>query len=143
MIRYHLERLIMLRQLAGLAGGLLYSLLMLFFALVLHGPEHGWIAPFFASLPGVLLIPITSFLLFIPEMASETAQIRRTKTAWFILYIILALDILFIAVTIYQVGDLLGQWPGIISPMVLGLIPWAALWALWHYVVIRIATERM
>jgi hypothetical protein len=137
------EELRMLRQLAGAIGGLFYWFLLMFFAMISHGPEHGWVAPLVASLPGVLLIPITGSLLLVSPTASEATQLRRTKTARILIWLLVALDIAFVAVTISQVGELMKNWSALFGLFLLGGLFWIGLWGLVHYVVIGIAAERM
>ncbi len=133
----------MWRRIAGLIGGLLYWFLLMVLAIIPYGGQkYGWAAPAVASFPGFILIPITGILVLTPNTASETAKMRRTKTARALVWLITALDAVFVAITIAEAGDLQTLGTGVFGLLLLGIL-WAVPWAYWHCVVIRIAMKRM
>lgn len=73
---------------------------------------------------------------------------KRVKTARFLFVILIFLDIAVLAMmAVYDTGVIRSQFmrgqAAMMEPQMYGLCLWVALWALWHYIVIEIATNRI
>jgi hypothetical protein len=134
----------MSRFLAGAVVGLACWFVMMVPAAILTGPGGGpptWPAPFVVSLPGLLLLPITAMVFSMHHAAGARGRIRKVWTARVVLWFLLGLD----AVLVADMGNLLsdlrqyGLW--FLGPVLILGVPWLALWAFWHYVLVRTATS--
>lgn len=136
----------MLRSLVGAVGGLLYWLGLTVAAIWPSGLGWGWMAPLIVSFWSVILFPITGILLSISATASKTAQLRRTITARVLCGFLVALDGVLLVMTISEANALRKMFIDSGLPLFILIFicfPWAGLWAVWHYIVISIAMERM
>ena len=133
----------MWRPLAGFVGGLLYGLLMMVLAMLPCSFTDKWTAMAWASLPGLVLIPITGILLLIPSTASEVVKMRKVEAARVLVSLILALDVAFVVITINETGPMMKDWPDILLFFLFFGGLWAVPWAYWHCVAIRMAMKRM
>jgi hypothetical protein len=136
---------IVFRLLGGAVGGLAYWLAMVMPAVPLTGLGGGpptWPAPFVVSLPGFLLLPATGILLSIPGDACVTARIRKAWAARVLLWLIIGLDAVLAADTGGLLHDLRSYGSMFLGFVLLFGIPWLAMWAFWHFVLIRITMGR-
>jgi hypothetical protein len=125
----------MSRCVVAIACGLLYGLLMAFLGAVLGGSGHGWLAPFFPSLAGIVLVPATGGLFGI------TNRTRRISLARILVLLMLLVDAFFVFVWIFEAKHPMEGWLWLFY-LLFG-VPWMAMYVVWHIVLLKVASEKL
>jgi hypothetical protein len=124
----------MLRCVLGALGGLLYSLLMLFVAILLCFGGDGWNGPVL-YMTGVLAMPLTGIALLTRNPLSR----RRVAAVVVLLMVITDFFFLFGMIISDHWQELARVWSNFPDIVSRGLVVvWVLMWSAWHFAVIRI-----